>query len=121
LDNLRALEPADFDPAAKHCVLLIKASLGLLGGESGVLPAMRGNVVNVNFPYLGTSPLQGFYLTHMSSSCAMPTFAEVTEEQKQAALQRAGVGVAPGRTVVMNSKTVFQKCAQHAIIVPSTA
>lgn len=102
-------------------MLLIKASLGLLSGDSGVPPAMRGNVVNVNFPYLGTSPLQGFFLTHMSSSCAMPTLAEGTERQKQAALQRAGLNAVPGRTVVTNSKTVFRKCAQHASSVPSTA
>ncbi|KAG1663820.1 hypothetical protein FOA52_013385 [Chlamydomonas sp. UWO 241] len=81
LDDHKARRVDDYTIAAKLCVSVVKAMLGLLPDQPGPSPleSLRGTVLNVNVPSSTSSRLRGYYLTHQSCSGISPAFKEIKE------------------------------------------
>lgn len=111
LDNFRAREVADFATSAQMAVHIIKAALGLVPGCACTPGELRGNVVNVNVPFVPASATpRGFYLAHMSSACVSATFSACEQAERAANLAREGVQEGPGVHVLRNVGARFTKC-----------
>ena len=75
LDSFRARSEEHYAAAAKLCVALVKAALGLLPGSSlGLLAALKGSLLNVNVPDGELGAIKGYHLAHQGAHCHWPEF-----------------------------------------------
>lgn len=82
LDNHLARKQDDYTMSASLAVSIVRATLGLGAGQSAAKPpasALKGVVVNVNFPIGQGQMIQGVHLTRQSVACVFPAFKEVSE------------------------------------------
>ena len=88
-------------------VHLVKAALGLVPGHQVSQASLLGNVVNVNIPFT-PNPI-GFFLTHMSMSTVLTNYSSATDEEKTAALLKAGKEDGPNVHVLTQAFAEYHK------------
>lgn len=82
LDSFRARSEEHYAAAAKLCVALMRAALGLLPGSSPLLlAALKGSLLNVNVPDGELQAIKGYHLAHQGAHCHWPEFQVGDEEQ----------------------------------------
>jgi broad specificity polyphosphatase/5'/3'-nucleotidase SurE len=112
-NNFRANTPESFENAAQLSVHFVKAAVAALRkGEAAA--SLKGNVINVNLPFVpsGHDAAAGYYLAHMSSSCARERLEE-SQSHRADALAREGLDDNPSRIVLASSNAAFKKDETH--------